>query len=212
MGNALCGFLLLFLVGITAEWFWYRYALPGLNTDIILTGLFLRNIVFACKLLFGLGIIYLIINCIKESWAKTMAWVVLGFVVIMQYILFLYFSETQNTLGADFLYYSKDEIEQILKASGMLNVKNFALLGILLGATVIPLWMAGKSAFKSMYIGIALLCIGFAAFFIPDHILQSDALNKANTFSQTAAKSKWAYFLCLMKIILSVTILKLQNY
>ncbi len=187
-------FLLLFLVGVTAEWFWYRYSLTELNANIILEGLFLRNILFACKLIFGVGVIYLIINCIKESWAKTIALVVFTFVVIMQYILFLYFSETQNTLGADFLYYSKAEIEQILKASGMLSFKNFALLGILAGATVIPLWIAGKSAFKSIYIGIAFFCLGLAAFFIPDSILQSEELNKANTFSQTAAKSKWAYF------------------
>ncbi|WP_336963330.1 sulfatase-like hydrolase/transferase [Chryseobacterium contaminans] len=187
-------FLLLFLIGVVAEWLWYRYSLPGLDAQLIVGNLFLKNILFACRLIFGLGIIYLIINCIKESWAKTVALMVSAFVVIMQYILFLYFSETKNTLGADFLYYSKEEIEQILKASGMFNFKNFALLILLMGATIIPLWIAGKSALKSMYIGIAFLCIGAAAFFIPDTILQSEKLNQANTFTQTAANSKWAYF------------------
>ncbi len=188
-------FLLLFFAGVGVEWLWYRYTFPGLNTNIIVGDLFLRNILFAFKLIFGLGIVYLIINCIRESWAKTVALILLSFVVIMQYILFLYFWETQNTLGADFLYYSKDEIQQILKASGMLSFKNFALLGILLAATIIPLWIAGKSAFKSIYAGAVFFGLGFTAFFIPDNLLESKELNKANTFSQTAAKSKWEYFL-----------------
>lgn len=187
-------FLLLFLLGVAAEWLWYRYSLPGLNDNLIVADLFLGNILFACKLIFCLGAIYLVINCIKESWAKIIALIVLSFVVIMQYILFLYFSETQNTLGADLLYYSKAEIEQILKASGMLNFKNFALMGLLAAATIIPLWIAGKSALKTMYTGIAFLCIGAAAFFIPDTVLQSEKLNRANTFTQAAANSKWAYF------------------
>ncbi len=187
-------FLVLFLLGTVAEWLWYRYSFPGLDTNAVITSLFLENILFAFRLIFGLGIIYLILNFIKEGWARTMALVVLGFVTIIQYILFLYFSETQNMLGADFLYYSRDEIEQILKASGMLNFKNFALLGILIAVSVTPLWFAGRSAFRSIYAGAAFLCLGLIAFFVPGYMVQSDELSHANTFSQTAAKSKWTYF------------------
>jgi len=187
-------FLLLFVVGMVTEWFWYRYSFPDLDTSFIMSGLFLGNILFAFKLIFGLGVIYLIVNFLKESWAKTVGLVVFAFVVITQYMLFLYFSETRNMLGADFLYYSKDELKQILRASGMLNFKNFALLGILIAASVAPLWFASRSALKSIYIGIAFFCIGLIAFFIPDSVLQSKELSRADTFSQTAAKSKWAYF------------------
>lgn len=187
-------FLILFFVGTTAEWLWYRYTFQSFDTSVIAFGLFLENILFAFKLVFGLGIIYLIINLIKESWANFLALIIFGFVAVLQYILFLYFSETQNMLGADFLYYSKEEIRQILKAGGMLNFKNYALLGILITACLIPLWIAGRSAFKSKYTGIALLGIGLLAFFVPENMLQSAELNKANMFSQTAAKSKWAYF------------------
>ncbi|MCJ8152714.1 sulfatase-like hydrolase/transferase [Chryseobacterium sp. SSA4.19] len=187
-------FLLLFLVGVVTEWLWYRYSFPGLDTAAVISSLFLENILFAFKLIFIFGIIYLIINWIKEGWAKILALTVLGFVAIIQYILFLYFSETQNMLGADILYYSKEEIKQILKASGMLSFKNFALLGILIAVTVTPLWFAGRSAFKSIYAGIAFFAIGFIAFFIPSNMMQSDELSHANTFSQTAAKSKWTYF------------------
>jgi cellulose synthase/poly-beta-1,6-N-acetylglucosamine synthase-like glycosyltransferase/phosphoglycerol transferase MdoB-like AlkP superfamily enzyme len=187
-------FLLLFIVGVVTEWLWYRYSFPGLDTNAVITSLFLENILFAFKLIFVFGIIYLLVNWIKEGWAKILALAGLGFVAIIQYILFLYFSETQNMLGADVLYYSKDEIEQILKASGMLSFKNFALLGILIAVTLTPLWFAGRSAFKSIYAGITFLSLGLIAFFIPSNILQSEELSHANTFSQTAAKSKWEYF------------------
>jgi cellulose synthase/poly-beta-1,6-N-acetylglucosamine synthase-like glycosyltransferase/phosphoglycerol transferase MdoB-like AlkP superfamily enzyme len=187
-------FLLLFAVGVVTEWLWYRYSFPGLDTNAVITSLFLENILFAFKLIFVFGIIYLLVNWIKEGWAKILALAGLGFVAIIQYILFLYFSETQNMLGADVLYYSKDEIEQILKASGMLSFKNFALLGILIAVTLTPLWFAGRSAFKSIYAGITFLSLGLIAFFIPSNILQSEELSHANTFSQTAAKSKWEYF------------------
>lgn len=187
-------FLLLFAVGVVTEWLWYRYSFPGLDTTAVISSLFLENILFAFKLIFVFGIIYLLINWIKEGWAKILALAGLGFVAIIQYILFLYFSETQNMLGADVLYYSKDEIEQILKASGMLSFKNFALLGILIAVTLTPLWFAGRSAFKSIYAGITFLSLGLIAFFIPSNILQSEELSHANTFSQTAAKSKWEYF------------------
>ncbi len=186
-------FLGLFLIGVAAEWLWYRYALPELDAGRILGELFVGNILFAFRLIFGIGLIYLIINAIKESWARLLALVVLGLVAVMQYILFLYFSETQNTLGADVLYYSKDEIKETLRASGMLSIKNLALLGILAGATIIPLWMAGRSAFKSVYVGITFFCVGLLACFIPDDILSGKS-DKTDLFSQTAAKSKWAYF------------------
>ncbi|WP_172279096.1 sulfatase-like hydrolase/transferase [Chryseobacterium sp. LAM-KRS1] len=188
-------FLLLFLVGITAEWLWYRYSFPRLNPSSIAGNLFFENILFAFKLIFGFGIIYLIINSVKENWANLSALVLFGLVTVVQYILFLYFSETQNMLGADLFYYNKDEIKQILRASGMLNLKNIALLIVLIAICITPLWMAVKSALKSKYIGIAFLSLGLIAFFVPSNMFQSKELNQTNnTFGQTASKSKWNYF------------------
>ncbi|SDR04955.1 Glycosyltransferase, catalytic subunit of cellulose synthase and poly-beta-1,6-N-acetylglucosamine synthase [Chryseobacterium soldanellicola] len=187
-------FLLLFLVGITAEWLWYRYSLPGLDMDAVLANLFFQNLLFTCKLIFGLGIIYLIINFIKESWAKTIGITAFAFVVMMQYILFLYFSVTQNTLGADILYYTKDEIKQILASSGMLSFQNIALLIILAGATIIPLWIAGKSGFKSVYVTIIFFCLGLLAFFVPENSMEFNESKYSNTLTQTAGQSKWDYF------------------
>ncbi|CAI8797676.1 sulfatase-like hydrolase/transferase [Chryseobacterium sp. IT-36CA2] len=187
-------FFVLFSIGVTAEWLWYRYTFPKFETSGIAAHLFGENVLFALKLTFCAGLVFLIINFIKEGWAKMLAMIILPLVVVTQYILFLYFSETHNVLGADLLYYSKEEMKQILQASGMLNFKNFALLGILIAVSFIPLWIAGKTALKSIYPGIILLFLGLAAFFIPSRMLDTQALISGSEFNQNAAKSKWAYF------------------
>ncbi|MDQ0595067.1 cellulose synthase/poly-beta-1,6-N-acetylglucosamine synthase-like glycosyltransferase/phosphoglycerol transferase MdoB-like AlkP superfamily enzyme [Chryseobacterium ginsenosidimutans] len=187
-------FSILFLVGIIAEWLWYRYFFADFDSSAIIGNLFFENILFAFQLMFGFGIIYMILYFIKESWAKASSIIIFSFVAITQYILFLYFSETGNVLGADILFYTKEEIKQILRASGMLNLKNYALLGLLVAGSVVPFWLAGRSAFKSMYPGLVILCLGLAAFFIPITMLESKGLNNANELVQNAAKSKWGYF------------------
>lgn len=187
-------FFALFLIGVTAESLWYKYTFPKFETSAIIGPLFFENILFALQLTFCVGILYLIINFIKEGWARILGVLTLVVVTVTQYILFLYFSESRNVLGADLLYYSKEEMKQILQASGMLNFKNFALLGILITASLVPLWIAGKTALKSIYPGMILLVLGLAAFFIPSNLVGAKVLNSDTEFNQNAAKSKWAYF------------------
>ncbi|MDF2553588.1 MAG: glycosyltransferase [Chryseobacterium sp.] len=187
-------FFILFLIGIGAELLWYQYSFPTLDTSIIIAPLLSENILFAFKLILLTGIIYLILSLVKETWAKILTTGVFLTVIVTQYILFLYFTETHNLLGSELLYYSKNEIKQVLQASGMLNFKNFALMGILIVASFIPLWLAGKSSFKSIYTGITLLGIGLLAFFVPSFLLDTKVLKSANEFNQNAAKSKWIYF------------------
>lgn len=187
-------FFALFLIGVTAESLWYKYTFPKFETSAIIGPLFFENILFALQLTFCVGVIYLIINFIKEGWARILGVLTLVVVTVTQYILFLYFSESRNVLGADLLYYSKEEMKQILQASGMLNFKNFALLGILITASLVPLWIAGKTALKSIYPGVILLIFGLTAFFIPSNLAGAKVLNSDTEFNQNAAKSKWAYF------------------
>ncbi len=187
-------FFALFLIGVTAESLWYKYTFPKFETSAIIGRLFFENILFALQLTFCVGVIYLIINFIKEGWARILGVLTLVVVAVTQYMLFLYFSESRNVLGADLLYYSKEEMKQILQASGMLNFKNFALLGILITASLVPLWIAGKTALKSIYPGMILLIFGLAAFFIPSNLVGAKVLNSESEFNQNAAKSKWAYF------------------
>lgn len=184
-------FLMLFLLGVAVEWGWYRYHFENGNDALIAKNLFVENLLFGFKLIFGLGIIYLLVNFVKESWAKALVIIAGSAVVISQYLLFIYFSESKNLLGADLLYYNKDEMKQILQASGMLSTGNLALAGILIATAVIPFWLASRSAFKSAYVGAVFIGIGLLAFFIPTDAL---ALSNVNEFDRNAAKSKWAYF------------------
>ncbi|MDR6370103.1 cellulose synthase/poly-beta-1,6-N-acetylglucosamine synthase-like glycosyltransferase/phosphoglycerol transferase MdoB-like AlkP superfamily enzyme [Chryseobacterium bernardetii] len=187
-------FFALFLIGVTAESLWYHYTFPTFKTSAIIGRLFVENILFALQLTFCVGIIYLVINFIKEGWARILGMLTLVIVAVTQYILFLYFSESRNILGADLLYYSKEEMKQILQASGMLNFKNFALLGILITASFVPIWIAGRTALKSIYPGLVIFVFGLAAFFIPSNIMGAKILSSESEFNQNAAKSKWAYF------------------
>lgn len=187
-------FLILYLLGVAAEWFWYRYHFPAFNSSTLGEHLLLNNFIFILKLIFGFGIIYLLINFFKESWAKTLLIFSFTLIVVSQFLLFIYFSESHNLLGADIFYYSKEEMKQILEASGMLTIKNFALIGILIAIAFIPFWIASKSSFKPKYIGLAFLGLGLMSFTIPTEVLQLKNSGSVNEFDQNAAKSKWAYF------------------
>lgn len=187
-------FFALFLTGVTAESLWYQFTFPKFETSAIIGHLFVENILFALQLTFCVGLIYLIINFIKEGWARILGMITLVIVAVTQYILFLYFSETRNVLGADLLYYSKEEMKQILQASGMLNFKNFALLAILIVGSFVPLWIAGRTALKSIYPATVLFVFGLAAFFIPSNIVGAKVLSSESEFNQNVSKSKWAYF------------------
>ncbi|WP_346985178.1 sulfatase-like hydrolase/transferase [Chryseobacterium sp. POE27] len=193
-GTIALTFTVLFLLGLVTEWLWYHYNFKGVDTSAVIGALFIDNLLFLLELIFGFGIIYLLINFVKENWAKKLAIAACGLVVVLQYILFLYFSETGNLLGSDLIYYSKEEIKQILEASGMLNFKNYALLGILLAASFIPLWLASRFRLKSVYPSLSIFVLGLVAFFVPTNSLHSEELSSANEFNQNAAKSKWAYF------------------
>jgi len=188
-------FFLLFLLGVTVEACWYRYTFPKLNIPVILSSLFLENILFACKLSFITGMLFLIFNFLKESWAKILAILICLVAVVSQYILFLYFSQTRSLLGSQRVYYTEGELSHILKASGIIDFENFALLGILVAASFLPLWMAARGSFKSMYIGIAFLLIGLVSFFIPVHAVISPSVKQQELWYQNAAKSKWGYLL-----------------
>ncbi|WP_374445277.1 sulfatase-like hydrolase/transferase [Epilithonimonas sp.] len=193
-GSIAATFAALYILGVGAEWFWYHYSYTGVDTSPVIGTLFIDNIKFLLELIFGVGIIYIVINFVKESWARKMAVIAFGVVVILQYVLFLYFSETGNLLGADLVYYSKDEIRQILQASGMLNLKNYALLGILLAVVFVPLWLSGRFSFRSVYPGLVLITLGLVAYFVPGEMIYTKELSAATDFNQNAAKSKWAYF------------------
>lgn len=188
-------FLSLYFIGSIAEWLWYRYSFGAAYTSFLAKGLFVNNLFFALRFILVAGIIYLILHFIKEKWARAVAVVLCTVVVICQYVLFLYFSESRNILGADILYYSSNEIKEILLASGMLSVKNIALLCLLLAIALIPFWFASRPRFKTYYGGLVLFAVGILAFIIPSSVFHTSSMNTLSEFEQNAARSKWGYLL-----------------
>lgn len=186
-------FILLYLIGVVAEWIWYKESFNDIATFAVLKYLLVYNIIFVFRLLFVLGIIYFILKAVREKFANIFVVVAATLIIVSQYGLFLYFAETKNILGADVLYYSSAEISQILKSSGMLNVKNVALILLLAATTIIPISLMTKSAFKSWYAGAILFVLGGVTVIIPTGKL-GDGFH-GNEFRQNAVKSKVSYFI-----------------
>lgn len=186
-------FSAIYLIGVFVEWIWYKRTFNDIDTVFVLKYLYISNIVFLLKLLSVVGVIYFIIRLVKDKIANFFIIAAATLIIVSQYGLFLYFAETKNILGADLFYYSSAEISQILKSSGMLNVKNVALLLLLAATSGIPLFIVTKASFKSWYAGAGFVLIGFILMLIPTDKFQGSFKN--NEFQQNAAKSKLASFI-----------------
>lgn len=185
-------FLVLFIVGVGIEWWWYQRQFNQIaQTDGALHLLY-DNLVFAFQILSVGAIFYLILQFISLSLARLQTILLLSFVVVMQFVLFLYFSESRNLLGADMFYYNKAEMMQILEASGMLSFTNIALLVLLIIAAYVPFWIASKRSIKTIYVSVGILFLGFIVNFIP---LDSYRAVAGDEFVQNSVRSKWRYFL-----------------
>ncbi|SFN45316.1 Glycosyltransferase, catalytic subunit of cellulose synthase and poly-beta-1,6-N-acetylglucosamine synthase [Paenimyroides ummariense] len=192
-GLIAAAFSVMYLISVFVEWIWYKNSFNDMDTVFVIKYLFISNTIFLFKLLSVLGVLYFILRLLKEKIANFFIIVAAALIIVSQYGLFLYFAETKNILGADLFYYSSAEIHQILRSSGMLNVKNVALLLLLAAATAIPLFMVTKYSFKSWYAGAVFIIIGFILMVIPVHKFQVGFIS--NEFQQNAAKSKLSYFI-----------------
>lgn len=185
-------FAVIFTIGIFVEWAWYYYNFKDLNNGQLIQQLLFNNLKFIFPFLLGTGIFYIILNILIEKWAKPILSILYAGLIVFQYILFLYYSESHNILGADAFYYSSAEMKQILQASGMLNIKNIALLVLLITFSYLPFWLLKKSTLKSWIPGLAILCLGLVSLFIPSNLFST--YDNISEFEQNAAKSKLAYF------------------
>ena len=192
-GLIAAAFSVMYLIGVFVEWIWYKKSFNDMDTVFVIKYLFISNTIFLLKLLSVLGFLYFILRLFKNKIANFFIIAAATLIIVSQYGLFLYFADTKNILGADLFYYSSAEIHQILRSSGMLNIKNVALLLLLAAATAIPLFMVTKYSFKSWYAGTVFIIIGFILMVIPVHKFQVGFIS--NEFQQNAAKSKLAYFI-----------------
>ncbi|GGH29725.1 glycosyltransferase [Sphingobacterium alkalisoli] len=185
-------FLILYMISVGVEWWWYGHRFTHLAAVNTGGQLLLDNLYFAFQALLGGGIIYLVLQFISRWWANTVLVVSFSFIVVMHYILFLYFAESRNLLGADLFYYNIAEMKQILDTSGMLSFTNIALLVVLLVACYLPFWIFSKRSLNTVYVGLGMLVLGIVTSFLPLDIFFSSTKN--DLFVQNAGRSKWRYF------------------
>ncbi|MDF2517069.1 MAG: glycosyl transferase family 2 [Sphingobacterium sp.] len=193
IGPVMLAFFVLYMLSIGAEWWWYGQRFSQLAEANAGKYLLVDNLIFAFQVLGCLGLGYLLLQFISSFWSKFLLDLSFSAIIVIQFILFLYFAESRNLLGADLFYYNSEELKQILEASGMLNFTNIALLLVLIAIAWVPLWIANKQTFKKAYVGISCLSLGFISYFISSGSILGSALTK-DEFVANASRSKWRYF------------------
>ena len=184
-----------FLIGVTAEWAWYRYLFPDFDSESLAALLFWNNGILILQLLSAFGLVYLILNLWQQRFAQLFAITGISLLIILQFILLIYFAESHNLLGADAFYYSFVEMKQILAASGMLSVQNILVVMVALSGILWGMHKVSLHKFRSPFIGLLLTAIGIPFLLIPSAWLSLTTHSSASDFEQTAGTSKLKYFL-----------------
>src|SRR5690606_1677558 len=117
-------FLLLYMENVGVEAYWYNTKFHEQIYSAVYFNLFIDNLTFIIQFLAAFSIIYLLLLYIGFKYINGLLISIFSIFILIQVILFLYFTESQNLLGADVFFYSFDELKQILSTSGMLNIKN----------------------------------------------------------------------------------------
>ena len=186
-------FMLLYMGSVGMEAFWYDVRFNDQIYTAVYFNLFMDNLVFVVELLAGCGIVYLLLLWLTESWTNIVVITLFTLIIVLQIVFFLYFAESQNLLGADFFFYSYDELKHILKTSGMLNIKNIALFVLSIIGVSIPLWFVTRVKFKGIYAGAIIIILGLLFLIVPvQHVFRSADKDE---FTHNASLSKWRYFM-----------------
>lgn len=188
-------FIALFMIGSAAEWGWYASKSQNLGQLNIAVSLLSSNFIFALRVVGVMGLLYFLLYLAKPNWSNTVSFFVFTVLVTIQYFLFIYFSESRNLLGADIFYYSKEEMQQILQASGMISITNIALVVLLLICTILPLWIAAKYPSKKHYFGMIAIAVSLPFLLLPTDLIKTGKQTQLSEFDQNALKNKWGYFL-----------------
>lgn len=186
-------FLLLYMVNVGLEAYWYNTKFHEQIYSAIYFNLFVDNLVFIIQFLAACSILYLLLLLVGFRYANTLVITLFSLFVVIQVVLFLYFSESQNLLGADLFFYSFDELQQILKTSGMLSIKNIAFLLLIIFIAVAPLILVSRYKAKKPYAGALLTLLGLILVILPFNFTYN--LDNKNEFDAHASVSKWKYFL-----------------
>lgn len=186
-------FIFLFLSGVLAEVLWYNSNFENPLSYTVIFNLATDNLIFALQIAAVIGVLYIIITNISAFFAKWLTIGVFSLVFTFQFILFLYFQESKNLLGADLFFYSRQEIQYILQTSGMISLVNVSLLLGVLFIGTFPLIWAEKHPFRKYYYGAAIMLLAAIASLVPLQNLKIS--NKTDVLTQNVSVGKWRYFL-----------------
>lgn len=185
-------FLTLFMISVSVEALWYSFRFKEQFDSGILFSLFADNAWFALQFSAVTALAYGFISFITVSWSKMITVILFTGVLTLNYLMFLYFSESHNLLGADVFFYSRAEINHILRTSGILTYTNIALLVFVVVISILPLILVSKRIHKNAYTGVALILTGLISLFIPKGMITPAAATSA--WGQSAGTSKWKYY------------------
>jgi cellulose synthase/poly-beta-1,6-N-acetylglucosamine synthase-like glycosyltransferase len=135
------------------------YRVQGIEVDALTL---LRNTLALGFQSLGLvGVIYILFRLLNVRRAQAFLVVVYSTLSVLSLILFLYFSEGRNLLGADAFIYGKEELWHILKSSGVLTALNVGLLLFATGLIATGIYLSLFCKAKSWISGFILLfCSG----------------------------------------------------
>src|SRR5690606_20655461 len=160
-------FLLLYMANVGLEAYWYNTKFHEQIYSAIYFNLFIDNLVFILQFLAVCSIVYILLVYIGFNYLNILIISAFSIFILFQVVLFLYFSESQNLLGADVFFYSYEEIQQIIKSSGMINLKNIAFLLLIILFAAIPLTFVSRFKSKNAYAGATLIIIGLILVILP---------------------------------------------
>ncbi|ADQ16280.1 sulfatase [Leadbetterella byssophila DSM 17132] len=176
-------------IGITCilagvEAFWYRY--QEIEFDGI--SLFRNNleIAFQC-VMFG-AVFYLLLRLLNVRRGQIFLVIYYTFLSVLYFVLFLYFSEGKSLLGADAFIYSKEEVWQIVKSSGVMNPLNIGILVFMISAVACLIYVSLFQKTRSWIPGFVLFLVGFMLWgvnFESEH---------ESEMTRMSSSSKWAFF------------------
>lgn len=187
-------FILLYLISTGIEFWWYGHVFGQLSNSSIAISLFIENSWVAFQIVAVLALLYLLFTLLSKYWADILLRVSFVTLIVLQFILFLYFSESKNLLGADMFYYSLEETKQILNSSGMLSITNVGLLFLLILIIGTPYRFINRIVTKNIYPIVSVLLLGLFSFFISTDIFRAK-VNLHDEFALNASLSKMGYFM-----------------
>lgn len=150
-------FLAFLVVMVSGEMVWYA----NQNLDVDPVTLLRNTMAMGLKSLLVVGLIYILVRLFNVRRAQSFLVVAYSTLSILSLVLFLYFSEGRNLLGADAFIYGKEELWHILQSSGAVSVVNISLLLFAVGIITVGMYLSLFCKAKSWIPGlILLLCSG----------------------------------------------------